>query len=193
MHAGFERAIAAMDAANSADPNLLVVGDRSGPKELVHAEMLTRWVTSLSGEPSEALLLAARGHHLERWRWHRSDYPEGRGGYLRWRTDLHSRHAERVAEILRESGYDGATVERVSTLIHKRGLGRDAEVQVLEDGLCLVFLESQFDELAGRLPDAKMAAIIRKTWNKMSEAGRARALEVVSPAQAATVTAALAG
>lgn len=192
MHPAFDRAIAAMDAANSADPNALVVGDQSGPKELVHAEMLTRWVRSLCAEPSEALLLAARGHHIERWRWPRSEYPEGRGGYLRWRADLHSRHAERAAEILRGVGYDEPTIERVSELIHKRGLGRDPDVQVLEDGLCLVFLKSQFDELAGRLPDGRMAGIIRKTWNKMSEAGRARALEVVSPSQAATITAALA-
>ncbi len=191
MDARFERAIAAIDSANSADPVQLTVGDRTGPKELLHGELLTHWVRALDPEASEALLLAARGHHIERWRWPRTEYPEGRGGYLRWRSDLHTHHANRVAQILRECGYEEDLIERVSVLIHKRGLGRDPEVQVLEDGLCLVFIETQFDDIAGRLPDAKMSEIIRKTWHKMSPQGQSRALEVVTPGQAEVITAAL--
>ncbi len=188
----FRAAIAAIDGANSADPNTLTINGVSRPKELAHAEMMTNWVTVLAGEPSEALLLAARAHHIRRWEMPRSSYPEGRGGYLRWRIDLHDIHANHAATILRDAGYDEETVERVKTLIHKRGLGKDAEVQVLEDALCLVFLETQFDELSGRLAGPKIAEIIRKTWRKMSEQGQARALEVVTLAQRTVLEAALA-
>ena len=39
--------------------------------------------------------------------------------------------------------------------MRKRNLARgDADVQVLEDALCLVFIETQFDELASNNEDA---------------------------------------
>ena len=63
-------------------------------------------------------------------------------------------------------------------LIRKRGLGHDPEVQVLEDALCLVFLETQFAALAGRLDDEKALDITRKTLAKMSPAAIARAGEI---------------
>lgn len=172
----FERAIALIDAANAADPTTITVGEVRGPKELVHSEMLTRWVRELAPEPSEALLLAARGQHIRRWEHPRSSYPEGRRGYLRWRTGLYTFHAETTAALLREAGYDDATIARVSAVIRKQGLGHDPEVQVIEDGLCLVFLETQLAALAGRTDREKMLDILRKTWRKMSPAAHKHAL-----------------
>ena len=46
------------------------------------------------------------------------------------------------------------------------------ETQVLEDALCLVFLESQFAELSEKTEQAKFIEIIQKTWKKMSSKGR---------------------
>ena len=190
----FQRAIAQIDAANAEDPTSLAVEGASRPKELVHAEMMTAWVQQLEPAPSEALLLAARGHHIRRWEHPRSTYPEGRGGYLRWRSDLHRFHAGEVATILREAGYGEEMVERVGKLVRKEGLGRDREVQVLEDALCLVFMETQFNELSGKLTREKMVEVVRKTWRKMSADGRERALAVAfTPDDAAIVRAALAG
>ena len=188
----YAAAIAAIDAANAADPVKLTIGGTERPKELAHAEMMTEWVTKLAGEPSEALLLAARAHHIRRWEVPRSSYPEGRSGYLRWRIGLHDFHANIAAGILRAAGYDDATIDRVSFLIHKKNLATDSEVQTLEDALCLVFLETQFDELSGRLAEPKMNEIIRKTWKKMSPAGQERAAGLVTPAQLAVLQAALA-
>src|SRR5207237_7457499 len=118
------RAIAAIDAANALDPNSIEAGGVSGPKELVHARMMTAWIERLTPAAGEALLLAARSHHIRRWEVPRRTYPEGRGGYLRWRTDLHGFHAQATAAILAAEGYDEATITRVSELLHKRGLGR---------------------------------------------------------------------
>src|SRR4051812_2892721 len=100
------RAIAAIDAANAADPNQVVVGGVPLPKELAHAQLVTDWVRRLEPEPNEALLLAARAHHLRRWTIPRASYPEGRAGYLRWRRTLHDQHAQEVAAILESVGYD---------------------------------------------------------------------------------------
>src|SRR4051812_20101271 len=111
--ARFDRAIAAIDAANADDPNRIVVRGVERPKELAHAELMTEWVGRLRPDAGEALLLAARAHHIRRWTSPRSDYPEGRKGYLRWRTDLHKVHADAVGHILEAEGYDAATIARV--------------------------------------------------------------------------------
>jgi Domain of unknown function (DUF4202)/SnoaL-like domain len=170
----FIAAIAAIDAVNARDPNLVHVRDRTGPKEVVHAELVTEWVRELAPDASEALLLAARGNHLRRWTVPRSSYPEGRAAYLRWRRDLHEQHARELAEILVDAGYDAATVARVQAIVRKQGLGRgDDEVQVLEDALCLVFLETQLADVAGRLDAGTLTTVLQKTTRKMSPAGRA--------------------
>src|SRR5690349_14877152 len=84
---------AAIDAANASDPTLVPVRGETGPKEILHAQLVTAWVERLQPEASDALLLAARGHHLRRWTVPRNSYPAGRAGYLRWRKALHEQHA----------------------------------------------------------------------------------------------------
>lgn len=169
--------IAAVDAANAEDPNTLVVRGDTRPKALGEAELATDWVHRLVAQPSDALLLAVRAHHLRRWLVPRSSYPDGRTGYLRWRRDLHEIHANDIAAILRDHAWDEVTIERVQDLIRKRGLGKvdDPDVQAFEDALCLVFIETQYDELADRLDDGKMANVVDKTLKKMSDEARALA------------------
>jgi hypothetical protein len=167
------RAIAAIDAANADDPNEIEVRGVVRPKELAHAELMTEWVRRLDPAASDAQLLAARAHHLRRWTSPRTSYPEGRAGYLRWRTALKAQHAEEVADILVEAGYDADTVDTVQRIIKKQGLGTDPEVQVHEDALCLVFLETQLAFTTDQLGDEHMLDVIRKTVAKMSPAGLA--------------------
>ncbi|MEO6398018.1 MAG: DUF4202 domain-containing protein [Tepidiformaceae bacterium] len=190
----FARAIALIDAANAADPNFMRYGGANRPKELLHAELLSRWVEVLRPDAPEALRLAARGQHLRRWEHPRSGFPDGRTGYLRWRTSLYAFHAAETACLLEQAEYPSEMVERVSQIIRKQGLGRDDDVQAIEDGLCLVFLETQLDELAGKLDREKMLTILRKTWKKMSPAARTLALELTfEPAERALIADALAG
>lgn len=178
----FEHAIAAIDAANSDDPNRIVVGGRERPKELAHAELATAWLERLLDAPSEALRLAVRAHHLRRWAIPRSDHPAGRAGYLRWRKTLQRTHAEQVAVILAAAGYPVDSVTRVQSIIQKQRLGVDAEVQAFEDALCLVFVETQLESFAGQHPDDKAAEVLRKTVRKMSPAARELALGLELPA-----------
>jgi hypothetical protein len=172
----FARAIAAIDAANAPDPHRILIRGADRPKELGHAELMSDWVDRLAPDASEALRLAARAHHLRRWTIPRSSYPEGRSGYLRWRRALHDQHAREVAELLAEVGYDEATIRRVQDIVRKRGLGKDPEVQVLEDALCLVFVETQLLDLAARTEPEKMVDVVKKTLVKMSP----RAVELAS-------------
>jgi hypothetical protein len=170
------RALDAIDAANAGDPHTIMIDGVSRPKELAHAELMTRWVRTLDPDCSDEQLLAARAHHLRRWTIPRDTYPDGRAGYLRWRTALKRQHADDVGEILRGAGYDDDVVARVQVIVSKQGLGRDPAVQVHEDALCLVFLETQLDELAGKLGEDKTIDVLQKTAKKMSPAGLQAAL-----------------
>src|SRR5436309_4432758 len=130
----FQDAIARFDAANAQDPRDI---------ELPYAQRLSAWVERLAPEASASLRLAARCQHLRRWASPRESYPPGRVGYLKWREALKHFHAEEAGKILREVGYDDAMVERVQKLNLKK---KDPETDVLEDALCLLFLETQFEE-----------------------------------------------
>jgi hypothetical protein len=179
-------ALVAIDAANSGDPNVITVDGVERPKELAHAELMTRWVRTLDPDCSDEQILAARAHHLRRWTIPRASYPEGRSGYLRWRTALKRQHGDEVGAILRDAGYDDESVAHVQAIVTKRGLGQDQAVQVHEDALCLVFLQTQLDELASKMGGDKTVDILQKTAKKMSPAGleAARALRFSPPASA---------
>lgn len=172
----FQSAIAAFDAANANDPNREDTADGPQPSELLYGQRMSVWLDRLYPDASEALRLAVRCQHIERWRRPRQDYPEGRVGYLTWRRDAKSFHAERAAEVLGDLGYPQATVARVQSLVKKERLKSDREAQALEDVVCLVFLSHVFEDFAARHDDAKVVDIIQKTWRKMSDHGRQAAL-----------------
>ena len=123
-------------------------------------------------------MLASRCQHICRWKVPRSTQPMGRTGYLKWRSGLKVFHAEKSAEILREVGYDDYTIERVQDLNQKKNLKSDPDCQTLEDALCLVFLEHQFDLLIENTEEGKMLRIVQKTWAKMSERGQKTAAQL---------------
>jgi hypothetical protein len=173
--ARFESAIRRFDEENARDPNTLVWEGGAHPRELVYAQWLTAWVLKLCPDASESLLLAARCQHLCRWMRPRDSYPMTRPGYLQWREDLKHFHAAKAGEILHQVGYSETEVARVQALNLKKNFPQDPESRVLEDALCLIFLERQFAELAGRTPDDKMVTVLRKTWRKMTPAARALA------------------
>lgn len=180
--ARFQRAVEAFDHINAEDPNQLVVGGDARPRELVDAERLAAWVTRLDPNASETLRLAARCQHLRRWHIPRDSFPKGRSGYLKWRAELARFHADSAAQILKAMGYDELFIDAVRRIILKRGLGtgspETADVQTMEDALCLAFIEHELDEFSSKHDDVTLERILRKTWSKMSERARTIALEL---------------
>lgn len=174
----FETAARHFDDENSRDPNKVLIGGAMQPRELVHARWLTAWVLRLRPDASEALRLAARCQHLCRWEIPRNSYPMTRPGYLQWRAELKKFHARKSGEILREAGYDEEMIQRVQDLNLKKNFPADSEVCVLEDALCLVFLEHQFADLAARTDDEKMINALQKSWKKMTPAAQSEALKL---------------
>ncbi len=184
--------VEAIDGANADDPSVVSVRGEQLPLALAHGRLAVAWVGRLLSEPSEAVLLAARAHHLRRWELPRSGYPEGRPGYLRWRRDQKRRHADDIAVILEAVGYDEADVTRTQALTLRDGLGSatcDPESQAVEDAACLVFLETQLVDLASRVERERMVEVIRKTAAKMSPAALALVAEVPLDTEARTLLA----
>jgi len=155
-----------------------MAGGVSQPRELLYAQRLTGWVLRLCPDASEELRLAARCQHICRWEIPRNSYPMTRAGYLKWRASLKIFHAQKAGEILRESGYDETAIRRVQELNLKKNFPDDPETRVLEDALCLVFLQYQFTGLATKTAEDKTINALQKSWAKMSEAGRAEALKL---------------
>jgi hypothetical protein len=169
----FQRVIRSIDQANGEDPNSEVVDGVAQPKEQLYGMRMQKWVEELDPGASEALRIAARSQHIRRWKIPRSDYPMDRKGYLRWRTTLYAFHADRASEILRAQEYDAETIEHVRTLLQKRNLRTDTDVQTLEDAAALVFLVHHLDDFLKRddIGEEKAIDIIRKTWKKMTKRG----------------------
>ena len=174
---GVSESRAAIDAANAADPR----SHDGRPLALAQGRRAEEWVVRLDPEASDALRLAARAHHLRRWALPRSDYPEGRAGYLRWRRAQRERHARDLAAILDEARVDGSVAARAAQIVAKRGLGSDPEVQTFEDAVSLTFLETELRSVLDRLDDdTKAADIVAKAMAKMSAAGREQAVAVAA-------------
>lgn len=169
----------AIDAANEADPTSVTSGDQVLlPLALAEGRAAFEWVRRLRGTAGapDALLIAARGHHIRRWESPREEFPRDRAGYQAWRSRLYAVHADHLAAIMRAEGYDAAEVDAMSAIVHKRGIKTDPDVQTYEDAVALAFLEIQFAPFAARTPRATTVRALRRTWRKMSEAGHAAAL-----------------
>jgi len=173
-----EKAFELFDAYNKQDPTKLTWEGETYPAEYFYAVKLYDWVLKLKPEASEVLRLAARSQHIGRWEIPRDSYPMNKAGYLNWRTNLGKYHAKKAGELMAQAGYPDADIEHVSKIITKQGIKLDDEVQTIEDALCLVFLEYQYDDFILKHDEDKLIRIIQKTWNKMSEAGHQEALKL---------------
>jgi hypothetical protein len=174
----YTEASAAIDAANSADPTSVVVRGSAQPLAFVHGRIAVEWVHHLQRAPSELLLLAARAHHLRRWELPRSEYPEGKAGYLRWKRDQRQRHARDIAELLAPFGYSADEIASVQRWVRRDDLATDAGSQTVEDAACLVFIETQLADVATKLEHDHLIEVIRKTARKMSADALALAARV---------------
>jgi hypothetical protein len=164
----YDAAVAAIDAANAADPTAVDVRGQRVALALVHGRLAVEWIEQLVDNPRQTLLLAGRAHHLRRWELPRDSYPLGRAGYLRWRRDQKARHATDVAAILQACGYETAEIEDVQRLIRRESVDG---AQAVEDAACLVFIETQLALLANRMDHDLLVEVIRKTARKMSDRG----------------------
>lgn len=163
-----EYAIRAIDAVHKTQPQR----PEDSLSELQYCLEVEQWVFTLRGGRdfvSPALRLAARSQHLERQVIPRTQFPDGRQGYLTWRATVKRRQKERLESVLRFTDVEWDVVKRAASLIAKDPpLADDPEMQTLEDATCLTFLGNDLAMFEKGKDDAKLVDIFQKTWKKMS-------------------------
>ncbi|TDP02026.1 DUF4202 domain-containing protein [Flavobacterium sp. 245] len=174
----FQKASEWIDAENAQDPNIETDQNTEYPKELLYSNRMYERLMQFEPEASEEIQIASKAQHICRWKVARESYQMDRVGYLRWREELKKFHAKLTAEILEKAGYAPEFIDRVSFLIEKKLLKKDAETQLLEDVICLVFLEYYLDPFVHKHDEEKLKNIIKKTWDKMSDKGHQEALKI---------------
>lgn len=172
------KAFELFDNYNSRDIKKYIFNGLEYPQELFFAKEVYKSVLELNPEASEALLLASRCQHIGRWEIPRESYPDGKAGYLNWRSNLAKYHAEKAAEILTQVGYEEETIQNVKRIVLKQQLKTDPEVQTMENALCLVFLQFEYEAFLQKHSDEKIIRILQKTWGKMTQPGRDAALKL---------------
>jgi hypothetical protein len=174
----FDQAIQKFDAYNSNDPSKELVEGREVGNNLLYGQRMSKKLVDFHPDASECLRLAARCQHIGRWEIPRKDYPMDRTGYLQWRSQLKLLHAKIAGQILEEVGYDNESIEKVQALLMKKQLKQNPETQVLEDVICLVFLQYYFDDFSQSHDEEKVISILKKTIAKMSARGVEKALKL---------------
>lgn len=183
LHALIER----IDAANAQDPTLEQDGTQRIPKELLYGQRMSAMLQAFQPEASVTAQIAVRAQHICRWQLPRTDFPLDRSGYHQWRRALYAFHADTVAALMQQCGFDESTITQVKRSVAKRGIKQEAESQLVEDVAALVFLQHYLAGFHATHPEydaAKWRDIIGRTWRKMSPQGQCFALEKLTLTQA---------
>ncbi len=165
-------ALQKIDAANSQDPRTTVFAGETLPRELAFSKCVYAWVQKLVPAPSASLLLAARGHTVRRWCIPRDEYPKTTKGYHAWRNALATYHADQLAEILVDIGYDAEAVSKVRALTTKDNWPENDEAAALEDADCLAFIEMKLVDYVDDWDENKMFRVLQGTLRKMTPKAR---------------------
>jgi hypothetical protein len=163
-----EKAFALFDAYNANDIHQENVDGKSVAKELIYGQRMTSKLNVYEPNAPEQVKLAARCQHIGRWEIARDSFPMDRKGYLQWRSQLAIHHGKVAGKILNECGYDPTMIDNVKSLLQKKQLHQNPNTQLLEDVICLVFIEFYLDEFASQHNDEKVIDILKKTLKKMS-------------------------
>jgi len=166
-----EQAFSHFDVYNYRDPNTETWNGKTFPKELLYSIRMSERLEKFAPGSPDYVKLAIRCQHIGRWEIPRNSYPMDRKGYLQWRNALKFHHARIAGEILKTCGYDEETIEKVKFLLLKKELNRNAETQLAEDVICLVFIEYYLEDFAAKHEDGKVIDILKKTMKKMSDRG----------------------
>lgn len=169
--AAYQQAIILIDNANSKDPNIEQSEGKAWPKEQLYSQRMSDMLARYRPDVDFVVKLAIHGQHIQRWQSPRSAYPMGKQGYHKWRSDLYTFHADKIAKIMEQVGFSEQDIERAKIAVAKVGIKSNPDTQLLEDIVGLVFLENYMLDFATKHPEyteQKWLDIIRKTWNKMS-------------------------
>ncbi len=173
-----QQAFKKFDAYNATDPNREIADGKTFAKEVLYAERMTKKLNDYAPNAPEYMQLAVRCQHIGRWEIARDAYPMDRSGYLMWRSQLKLHHTKIAEPILKDCGYDEETISKVKALLLKKNLNQNPDTQLIEDVICLVFVEFYLDDFIKKHSEEKMIDILKKTLKKISPRGIEAALKI---------------
>jgi hypothetical protein len=171
----FNNTLRKFDEYNSSDPK---------GHEVLYAQRMSDRLSRFEPDAEEHIQLATRCQHIGRWQIPRNSYPEGKKGYIAWRNKLKDHHAEIAGRIMAECGYEGDMIGKVRDLLEKKDLRNNPDTKLLEDVVCIVFVEFYLDDFASKHEDSKVIDILSKTFRKMTPAAIGVATQIDLPPRA---------
>lgn len=145
--------------------------------EVLYSKRMLETLLDFDTQAEDDLKIACYGQHIKRFAYPRSDYPEGRAGYLKWRKELYTIHANLVEDCILKANGSKQFAESVKNIMINKVTGK-GKSQTFEDVACLVFLKYYFNDFAVKHEESKLVTIIQKTWNKMSDKAHEAALKL---------------
>jgi hypothetical protein len=114
-----------------------------------HLERTVFWLKELKSDASEAMLIAALSHDIER-AFRNTEYNKAFDSDKGYRSEGHLLHhqqegAEIMSKFLKEQGADEELVKKVYSLISKHEEGGDDDQNLIKDADSLSFLENNID------------------------------------------------
>ncbi len=170
--------IVSIDLINANDPRMEDGPQGPIPKELLYSQRMSTCLHEFLPNPDPVLQIACRAQHIRRWDLPREQYPQGKEAYHQWRNDLMTHHATVTDRILQQHDIEPTERNAISDLLQKKQLKSNPLTQVLEDVICLVFLQYELTGFSSKHSEEKLIHILQKTWSKMSAAAHERALQL---------------
>ncbi|TLX78306.1 DUF4202 domain-containing protein [Labilibacter sediminis] len=176
----YTQAIMLIDEAYQENNEIVSIGNNTYPKEYLYALRMVDELEKFCPDADEEVFLSARCQHLYRWEIPRNTYPLDRKGYHQWRSFLYTYQSNKTEKLLQKVDYPNEFIERVKIMIEKKDLKNNPKSQLLEDVVCLVFLNYDLaDFIEKHAKDVqKLKRIIKSTWLKMSPKAHETALKI---------------
>jgi len=166
------KAIELFSAIGAIDPRRVPWQGLELPYQLAEAASLQYYIEKLEPAPSVALQLAAHCQHLRRYAYPRSAFPEGRAGYLAWRSDASRHSAAEAAELLGSIAFAPDVILQVTLIVSKKDRAHNPDVQTMQDALGLSFLRLDAATFCAKHTEDEVQRILQRTWLKTSPKAR---------------------
>lgn len=139
-------------------------------EDVIHAELVLKWVLQLKNDADEALQIAAFSHDIDRAisKITESELKNSLEGYAKYKEEHAGRSAKYIAEILKEYKYPLKTIKKISELVKNHEVGGDKESDILRDADSLAYFEYNIPSYIERNGEEKAKRKIQFMYKRAS-------------------------
>lgn len=138
--------------------------------ELIHAQLVLKWVLKLKPDADEALKIAALAHDIDRaitgiTEKDLSDYSK----INEFKKEHSIRSANFIAELLAKHEYQEETIKKVKGLVEKHEVGGDSESDILMNADSLAYFEYNIPSYLKRNGEERTKEKIKFMFSRLSD------------------------